>query len=383
MNIMFSHPYRLDMITKQENEVIMAMLTPDYINDKKTSEKIDIPVFTTNENRLRDMMYIIENGSLKPDVLIFNAPTDEESLSEAKLIEKIQSLGIIVVGQSLKSCQICNNKEITKKWLESYGFPTADSFDIKQVTEDDLPIVLKEVENSSGHGISLVSTIEELNKFKGKNVIAEKYIEGIEMSVQVVCKSSKYLVSPPVYKEKTDIDMIHPLKKLRIFPNPWKQELLNPQLKQVALEISQALCENGIIDIDFIVVNENEFYILEINSRLSGVSRMINIDGLNTMNLLLEIARNKDLPSLHEKYKITLEIPIQAQVTMENLNSSSNIDYIYVRPDQNDLRRRILISGDTREEIIQKGLELIQEGVLNIKYVKKIQSLLGSGGFVY
>ncbi|WP_270578777.1 ATP-grasp domain-containing protein [Caldifermentibacillus hisashii] len=118
----------------------------------------------------------------------------------------------------------------------------------------------------------------------------EPFIQGIEMSAQVIKFREKLIVCPPVYKGSTSMEMIHPLKKLRIFPNPWNTDI-NPEVFNLASEIAKKLNIEGVIDIDLIVSNFNKIYVSEINSRLSGVSRMISYGGYNAMDMLLSMAK--------------------------------------------------------------------------------------------
>lgn len=203
--------------------------------------------------------------------------------------------------------------------------------------------------------MSIDSDMADLPKYCGSEVMIEKYISGIEMSVQVVRYGNKSIVSPPVYKGPTSLEMIHPLKKLRIFPNPWHAEKLNKRIMEMAIRLADASQAKGPLDIDLVAVNEEEFYVLEVNSRLSGVSRMICSAGHNVMDMLISMADGTWEHFSVSDPGVSAEIPVYCKKDVLEKHRQL-FDYIYIREDINtgQARNRILLSGNQYSDLIHK-----------------------------
>lgn len=354
MKIMFTHPYRLSLLSKSPDDYIQVIAYQDEIleEDLLATDKV---FYTDPKNRIKDLLNIIVNSFTKPDILVLNGAHDDECLSESYYKAMIIKQGVNVIGQSLEVCEICYDKLETKKFFIKHNFPTVRT--IIEPKEEDFPLVLKPFNAWAGKGIKIIHTDYQLNSIK-KNMNDQRYylepfIQGIEMSVQVIKFQEKYIVCPPVYKGSTTTEMIHPLKKLRIFPNPWNIHI-NQKLIDLASEIAKKLNIEGVIDIEFILADQNEIYVSEINSRLSGVTRMISYGGYNAMDMLLSMAKNNWFNYSPNNSLVVTEIPIDQEFSEEDIVKLSSFDfikYIYVRPDQGGRRQRILVVGKTLKEI--------------------------------
>lgn len=124
---------------------------------------------------------------------------------------------------------------------------------------------------------------------------------------------------------------------------------------EMAVKLANASQAKGPLDIDLVAVNEHEFYVLEVNSRLSGVSRMICSAGHNVMDMLISMADGTweyfSVPSPG----VSAEIPVYCK--KEVLEKYRQLfDYIYIREDINtgQARNRILISGNQYSDLVQK-----------------------------
>jgi carbamoylphosphate synthase large subunit len=347
MKIMLSFSYRASLISQNDGHILQAMVPIEahYLED---IAKLDHCFPTDFSQRITDLISVIENPEHRPDVLIMTATRDDLCQEEAIWIEEIHKKGIKVIGHSLSICELCRDKKQTKEFLQTIGVPVPREYKLSEIHEDNLPIALKHTDLWEGKGVSIISEINGIPPNLPSDIMAEQYIQGVEMSVQVIRYGNKTIVSPPVYKGTTSHQMIHPLKKTRIFPNPWHAETLNPIVMKTALKIAEELKVEGPIDIDLVATSEEEIYILEINSRLSGVSRMICSAGHNVMDMLISMAvgtwNSYQLP----KHGVSMEIPVYCERNvLLQYQESELFDYIYFRNDveTNLPRNRILVSG--------------------------------------
>ncbi len=377
MKIMFTHPYRLSLLRKSSDDYIQVIAYEDEIleEDFLAADKV---FYTDSKNRIKDLLNILDNPSTKPDILVFNGAHDDECLSESQYKELVSKKGINVIGQDLEVCEICYDKLKTKQFLAKHNFPTVKI--INEPKEKDFPLVIKPTDAWAGKGIKIVHDYRQLNnsikKLNNQAYYLEPFIQGIEMSAQVIKFREKLIVCPPVYKGSTSMEMIHPLKKLRIFPNPWNTDI-NPEVFNLASEIAKKLNIEGVIDIDLIVSNFNKIYVSEINSRLSGVSRMISYGGYNAMDMLLSMAKKNWLNYTPRNSMVVSEIPIAQEFTKNdliNLKSFDFIKYVYVRNDQGGTRQRILVVGKSLEEINRNIQELKKQFVIETRTLSELNS---------
>ncbi|WP_111292545.1 ATP-grasp domain-containing protein [Bacillus safensis] len=354
MKIMFTHPYRLSLLNKSHDDHVQVLAYEDEILEEDFLASDEV-FYTSPENRMSDLMSLINNLSTKPDVLVLNGAHDDECLNESNYKKLISQKGIKVIGQDLEVCELCYDKLKTKNFLINHNFPT-----VKQISKPemkDFPIVIKPTNAWAGKGIKIMYNHSQLNKniekLDNQPYYLEPFIKGVELSVQVIKYKEKLIVCPPVYKGSTSREMIHPLKKLRIFPNPWNTDI-HPKIFKLSSEIANTLNVEGVIDIDLIIADLNKIYVSEINCRLSGVSRMISHGGYNVMDMLLSIAKNKWMKYLPGQSAVVSEIPINQQFTrddIEKLRSFEFIRYVYIRKDQKGTRQRIMVVGKSLEDI--------------------------------
>ncbi|MEK5071623.1 ATP-grasp domain-containing protein [Sporosarcina sp. FSL K6-1508] len=345
MRILFSHSYRTGLISKQNKFLIEIMCYEDASNDDiQSADKI---YYTTRKNRMKDLLNIIELDP--PDIVILNGAMDNECLEEVSYRESIIKKGIKVFGHSEEATKLCFNKKDTINFLKKIHIPTIPSPNLKE-GDKILPVVAKPPESWEGYGIKILTTMNEVQLITDDYVL-EKFIKGVELSVQAICNKDSIVICPPVYKGVTSLKMVHPLKKLRVFPNPWNEEI-NNSIIEASSRIARELNTEGIIDIDFII-QEDTFFVTEINCRASGVTRMVSLGGINAYDIILQILNGKKFDLL-PLVSFAVEVPIRYQLNdneVELLMNLDFVDYIFIRPDGNGLRQRVLLKGETLDEI--------------------------------
>ena len=156
-------------------------------------------------------------------------------------------------------------------------------------------MVLKQDEGQGGSGINIVPSKEKVEEYliEFENALAEKFIEGPEISIEILRWKGKSVPLVPVYKGETTLEGIHPLKKIKKAPlnidgiNNIKN---NKQIQEIAVKIADTIGLEGTADIDIIFDPEtNENKVIEINARPSG-TRYITYAATN-VNIMHELIR--------------------------------------------------------------------------------------------
>jgi len=276
---------------------------------------------------LADAHYIVPRGmegpkevALKEDVdaVLPLIGIDKPLIEVSKFKEDLENnYGLPVIASPLKTVITAGDKFKTKEFFIKNSINTPEFVDIsKKLQKSDFPLVLKKLEGQGGSGIKILSDdadfeicIEDFNE-----AIAEKFVPGIEISIEVLRHNGEAVPLVPVYKGRTTLDCIHPLDKLKTAPLDL-DNLDNTHIRRKAAEIADLLGSEGTIDIDIIFDEKNGFsYFIEINTRPSGTRYLTAASsGVSPMCELVDMAAGEwNSKNVQKKIKnyAALEIPI-------------------------------------------------------------------------
>ena len=354
-------------------------------------DKLGIESIITESNEeapnldLPTKYYIVPRGMDKPmeiaieeevDAIVPLLGIDPPLMDVAIMKEKIEEeYHIPVISSNVNAVAIASDKIKTKEFFKSIGLnvPPANVLnkgDFK--TEEEFieklgfnfPIVLKQSEGQGGKDICITNQFSDVLDYfdKFSQALIEKFIEGSEVSIEVIGWNGEYLPLAPVYKGETSLEGIHPIKRLRYGPCDFKQ-IDNEEFRKIAKHIAVNLKSEGTIDMDLIYSNEeNKVYAIEINTRPSGTRYLsFACTGLNPLNLLVDIAvDNFNVNDLEKEIKnyFTLEIPVgdyEGPEPQEPVKEYINGNFIVHGPKG---YQRVTIRGNTREEAFDLAKEL-------------------------
>ncbi len=329
--------------------------------------------------------YIVPRGMDKPmeiaieeevDAIVPLLGIDPPLKDVAIMKDKIErEYGIPVISSNLNAVDIASDKIKTKEFFKSIGLNvpearvlTKDDFSNEEEFLEklgfDFPIVLKQGEGQGGKDICITSQFSDvLEYFESFNqALIENFIEGAEVSIEVIGWDGEYLPLVPVYKGDTSLEGIHPIKRLRYGPCDF-DGIDNEEFRKLAKKISINLKSEGTIDMDLIYSREeNTVYAIEINTRPSGTRYLsYATTGLSPLGLVVDIAsKNFDANALEKEIKhyYSLEIPIgdyEGPEPNEPVKEYVNGNFIVHGPKG---YQRITIRGNTREETFKIAEEL-------------------------
>jgi len=342
--------------------------------------------------KLADSKYIVSRGMDEPmkiaikeevDGVVPLIGIDGPLIEVANMKKKLENEhGIPVVASPVSATRTCVDKFKTKEFFVKNNIKTPEYFkitkndheNIQQKIENKEPMVLKQIEGQGGSGIKIISSI---NHNKGyfqefENGVAEKYIEGPEISIEVLRWNEKTVPLVPVYKGETTLEGIHPLKKMKKAPlniNNINNDENNLKIQEIAVNIAEKLGLEGTADIDIIFNTETEENnVIEINARPSGTRYITNAaTGINIMHELVDMASgNWNHLKLKNKIKnySAIEIPVGSYKSNKNnykfREFSNKNSWIIHGPKDYE---RITIRGETMKKAIK-----ISEDLKILKY---------------
>ena len=285
---------------------------------------------------LADTCHLVHRGMEHPKEIAIKEDVDgvvpligiDEPLKEVALLKKEleTDYGLPVVASPLKAVSIAGDKVKTKKFLLKNNIKTPEHQLIisDQKIETKYPLVLKQAHGQGGKDIKIALSEEDVHSYLENHdtAIVERFLEGTEISVEILRWKNHSAPLVPVSKGKTTLDCIHPLQKLKKAPLHIDDSLdyeeshnYNQNIMNIAVNIADLLDIQGTADLDLIFdkVNKNT-YVLEINTRPSGTRYLTAASSdINPLHELVDMATGSwDVNNVTKRIKeyYALEIPV-------------------------------------------------------------------------
>jgi len=242
---------------------------------------------------LADSHYIVPRGMEEPKEIAIQEDVDgvvpligiDGPLFEVALLkeELERDYGLPVVASPPEAVTISGDKIKTKEFLVNNNIKTPEynlicskkNYCTGELTSD-YPLVLKQAQGQGGKDIKVALSADDVENYLKQydQALAERFLDGIEVSVEVLRWNNSSIPLVPVYKGKTTLEGVHPLHKLKKAPLNVEKESgdqLREEIRMIARNIGELLGVEGTADLDLILNRENhETYVLEINTRPSG-----------------------------------------------------------------------------------------------------------------
>ncbi len=232
-----------------------------------------------------------------------------------------------VVASGIRATEISTDKYQTKKFLMENKLKTPW---FTELTRDQIspelkyPVVLKQSEGQGGVGVKIALSPENTEDYLERypQAMAEEYVKGAEISVEVLRWNNKSVPLVGVYKGDTTLTGTHPLEKTRSAPVDI-EDLDNQELRKIAKKIMDKMDGNGTAEVEFIYDTEKkEINTLEINTRPSG-TRFLTFcsSNINPIHQLVNMAVGEWNPQKIEremKDYCALEMPLPSETLSRN-----------------------------------------------------------------
>lgn len=316
-----------------------------------------------------------------------------ENADFAKACEKA---GIVFIGPSVRAIEAMGSKQLAKQLLEKTKVPLTPGYHGKGQTEEQLllaakkigfPVLIKAANGGGGKGMRAVYTDKEFNdalagakresiaSFADDTMIIEKLIvDPRHVELQIMADNHGHVVH--LFERDCSIQRRHQ-KVIEEAPAPLLSDGLRQKLSNAACEVARSIDYRGAGTIEFLVDNQENFYFMEMNTRLQvehPVTEMIT--GLDLVSWQIKIAANQPLPLTQNEIQShghAIECRIYAEDPYQNfIPSIGQIDYLQepagegVRIDtgvciSSEITRfydpmiaKLIVWGENREQALQK-----------------------------
>ncbi len=282
---------------------------------------------------LADSHYIVPRGmdhpkeiAIKEDVdgVIPLIGIDGPLFDVALLKEELErDYGLPVVASPPDAVSISGDKVETKKFLVENNIKTPEYSLISsgQVQElNEFPMVLKQAQGQGGKDIKIALSRDDVQAYLKQydSALAERFLDGIEISIEILRWNGHSVPLVPVYKGRTTLNCTHPLHKIKKAPLSVENidtNELHHKIRMIARDIGELMGVEGTSDLDLILNRtDNETFVLEINTRPSGTRYLTAAScAINPLQEMVDMATGSwsadQVVKRMQKY-FALEIPV-------------------------------------------------------------------------
>ena len=229
-------------------------------------------------------------------------------LSEnAAFARAVLDAGLTWVGPPPEAIETMGSKVESKRLMDKAGVPILSELDPGEVTEADLPLLVKASAGGGGRGMRIVRKLSELaeaiegasaeagSAFGDATVFCERYLEaGRHIEVQVMADSHGTVWA--LGERECSIQRRHQ-KVVEEAPSPLVDSAMREELFDAARKAAKAIDYVGAGTVEFLAGPDGRFYFLEMNTRLQVEHPVTECTtGLDLVALQLRIAEGAKLP---------------------------------------------------------------------------------------
>jgi len=237
-------------------------------------------------------------------------------LSEnAKFATALQDAGVIFIGPGVHAIEVMGDKITSKKLAQSAGVNTvpghpdavADADEAFSVAEIiGCPVMLKATAGGGGKGMRVAETLDAVrdgftaaqnearNAFGDDRVFVEKFIEQPRhIEIQIMADAHGHCLY--LHERECSIQRRHQ-KVIEEAPSSFISEATRKSMGEQAVLLARAVDYRSAGTVEFIVDASEQFYFLEMNTRLQVEHPVTEcITGLDLVELMIDVAAGRPL----------------------------------------------------------------------------------------
>ncbi|MGN0352330.1 MAG: carbamoyl-phosphate synthase large subunit [Roseburia sp.] len=219
-----------------------------------------------------------------------------------KLTESLMKMGVKILGTKAEDVDAAEDRELFDKILEETGIPRAaggtvfTAEEAKEVANRlGYPVLVRPSYVLGGQGMKIAFSDEEIEEFIGiinriaqdHPILVDKYLQGKEIEVDAVCDGTDILI--PGIMEHIERTGVHSGDSISVYPAHTISEPVKEMIVEYTKRLAKALHVVGLINIQFIVMDE-QVYVIEVNPRSSRTVPYISkVTGIPIVDLATKV----------------------------------------------------------------------------------------------
>lgn len=259
-------------IRKAGYEAIVINNNPETVStDQATSDKLYFEPLT-----VEDVMNIIEHE--RPDGVIVTLGGQ----TAINLAEPLSKFGVPIIGTGIDAIRNAEDRGCFEKIMEKLKIPQPQGVavtDIKSGIEAakriGYPVLVRPSYVLGGRAMQIVSNEQQLQTYltkaveinKDHPVLVDKYIMGKELEVDALCDGRDVFV--PGIMEHVEHTGVHSGDSISVYPTFSVSKTVKDKILDYTEKLGLEIGIRGLYNIQFIVDNNEEVYVIEVNPRSS------------------------------------------------------------------------------------------------------------------
>ena len=219
-----------------------------------------------------------------------------------KLTEALMKMGVPILGTKAEDVDAAEDRELFDEILEKTHIPRAAGGSVFTAEEAKevanrlgYPVLVRPSYVLGGQGMKIAFNDEEIEEFIGiinriaqdHPILVDKYLQGKEIEVDAVCDGTDILI--PGIMEHIERTGVHSGDSISVYPAPTISDKVKDTIVEYTKRLAQALHVVGLINIQFIAMNE-EVYVIEVNPRSSRTVPYISkVTGIPIVDLATKV----------------------------------------------------------------------------------------------
>ncbi len=283
-------------------EAIIINNNPETVStDYTTADKLYFEPLTTE-----DVINIIEYE--KPDGVIASLGGQ----TAINLAQPLADRGVKIIGTDCAAIDKAENRDLFEKLLQELEIPQPMGKAVTNI-EDGLaaaemigyPVLVRPSFVLGGRAMQIVSNERQLRHYlrtaveidEDKPVLVDKYIQGREVEIDAICDGRDVFV--PGIMELVERTGIHSGDSISVYPSFSISNKVKGIILQYAKKLGLGIGIVGLFNIQFIVDEEDNVFVIEVNPRSSRtVPFLSKATGYSLADIATEVILGKSLKEL-------------------------------------------------------------------------------------
>ncbi len=317
----YSTVHAVQTIKKAGYEAIIINNNPETVStDYTTGDKLYFEPLTPE-----DVMAVLDFE--KPEGVVASLGGQ----TAINLAYPLMRRGVKIIGTDCVAIERAENRDSFEKILHELNIPqprgkavTCIEDGIKTANEIGYPVLVRPSFVLGGRAMQIVANDEQLKLYlktaveidEDKPVLVDKYIQGKEVEVDAICDGRDVFI--PGIMELVERTGVHSGDSISVYPTFSVSNKVKGIILQYAKKLGIGIGIVGLYNIQFIVDNDDNVFIIEVNPRSSRtVPFLSKVTGYSLADIATEVILGKTLKELgifdlypDEKKRFYVKVPV-------------------------------------------------------------------------